>query len=72
MVGSIATCLPARAQHSYDFNYESRLVTLTGMVKLLALENPHTRIVIAVRNAAGVATGTGLIGCALRCLAELA
>ena len=56
LIGLIATALPARAHHSYDFNYDgTRLLTLAGNIKLFALENPHSRIVIDVRNAAGAA-----------------
>lgn len=56
LVGLIATALPARAHHSYDFNYDgTRLLTLAGSVKLFSLENPLSRIVIDVRNAAGAA-----------------
>lgn len=43
----------AQSHHSYDFNYDSKLVTVTGKVTLFAVENPHSRIMVEARNGQG-------------------
>lgn len=56
LLSALAAALPVRAHHSYEFNYDgAKLLTLTGTVKLLIIENPHSRIVIETRDAKGVA-----------------
>ena len=40
----------AQAHHSYEFNYDgAKLLTMAGTVKLFAIENPHSRIVVETR-----------------------
>lgn len=52
LAGNLA---PAHAHHSYDFNYDaSKLLSVSGSVKVFAIENPHSRIVVESRNAQGV------------------
>ena len=52
----LITTLPARAHHSYDFNYDgNQPLTVSGTVKLFSIENPHSRIVVDTRNPQGVA-----------------
>ena len=44
----------AQAHHSYEFNYDgAKLLTMAGTVKLFAIENPHSRIVVETHNAKG-------------------
>ena len=46
----------AQAHHSHEFNYDgAKLLTMAGTVKLFAIENPHSRIVVETRNAKGEA-----------------
>jgi hypothetical protein len=53
LLAVLVVALPARAHHSYDFNYDGKLVTVSGTIKLFSIENPHSRIVVDVRNAKG-------------------
>ena len=56
LAATLPAILPAEAHHSYEFNYDgNQLVTLSGTVKLFAIENPHSRIVVETRNAKGAA-----------------
>jgi Family of unknown function (DUF6152) len=56
LLAALAAALPVRAHHSYEFNYDgAKLLTFSGTVKLFAIENPHSRIVIETRDAKGVA-----------------
>ena len=44
------------AHHGYDTHYDgTRLITLQGRLVWFAIENPHTRIVIEVRDERGLA-----------------
>lgn len=46
----------AHAHHGYDTHYGgARLLTMQGRLVSFAIENPHTRIVIEVRDGRGVA-----------------
>ena len=52
----LCTGAGAFAHHGYDVHYDgARLLTLSGRIVLFAIENPHTRIVIEVRDARGAA-----------------
>ena len=53
-LAALAAVPISRAHHSYEFNCDgAKLLTLSGTVKLFAIENPHSRIVIETRDAKG-------------------
>ena len=55
-LAALAAAPVSQAHHSYEFNYDgAKLLTMAGTVKLFAIENPHSRIVVDTRNAKGEA-----------------
>ena len=54
VLAALAAARVSQAHHSYEFNYDgAKLLTMAGTVKLFAIENPHSRIVIETRDAKG-------------------
>ena len=51
-VALVSLCVPISAHHSWPVD-QSRLVTVTGTVKVMAWENPHPMITLEVRSGDG-------------------
>jgi uncharacterized protein DUF6152 len=51
--GSILTVVPALAHHSFAAEYESKEITLTGVITKVEWTNPHIYFYIDVKDASG-------------------